>query len=108
MQHAWTEERYLNGEEILYPALGNGSSIKDNSFFLLDRSFLRLKTAEIGYTVPQRLFRSVGISRVRVYVNGNNLWMYTKLPVKTIDPEQASAGKYPLTKMINVGLNVVF
>jgi TonB-linked SusC/RagA family outer membrane protein len=108
VQHAWTSERYLNGEEILYPALGNGSSIKENDFFLLDRSFLRLKTVEIGYTAPQRMFRSVGISRVRVYVNGNNLWMYTRLPVKTVDPEQASSGRYPLTKMINVGLNVVF
>ncbi|MDR1523919.1 MAG: TonB-dependent receptor [Tannerella sp.] len=108
VQHAWTSERYLNGEEILYPALGNGSSIKANEFFMLDRSFLRLKTAEIGYTVPQQLFRSTGINRIRVYVNGNNLWMYTGLPVKTIDPEQASSGRYPLTKMINVGLNVVF
>jgi hypothetical protein len=108
VQHAWTQERYLNGEEILYPALGNGSSIKANSFFMLDRSFLRLKTAEIGYSVPQRLYRSVGINRIRVYVNGNNLWMHTKLPVKTVDPEQASSGRYPLTKMINVGLNVVF
>jgi TonB-linked SusC/RagA family outer membrane protein len=108
VQHAWTQERYLNGEEILYPALGNGSSIKANDFFLLDRSFLRLKTVEIGYTVPQRLFRPLGIDRIRVYTNGNNLWMYTKMPVKTVDPEQASAGRYPLTKMINVGLNVVF
>ncbi|MDR1335203.1 MAG: TonB-dependent receptor [Tannerella sp.] len=108
VQHAWTQERYSNGEAIRYPALGNGSSIKANDFFLLDRSFLRLKTAEIGYTVPQRVFRSTGIDRVRVYVNGNNLWIHTKMPVKTIDPEQASAGRYPLTKMINVGLNVVF
>ncbi|MDR2139480.1 MAG: TonB-dependent receptor [Tannerella sp.] len=108
VQHAWTSERYLNGEEILHPALGNGSSIKANSFFLLDRSFLRLKTAEIGYTVPQKLFRPIGINQLRLYVNGNNLWMWTALPVKTIDPEQASSGRYPLTKMINVGLNAVF
>jgi TonB-linked SusC/RagA family outer membrane protein len=109
MRHAWTQERYLNGEEIMYPALGNsGSSIIGNSFFIMDRSFLRLKTAEIGYSVPQRLYRSVGIKRIRVYVNGNNLWTYTKLPVKLFDPEQASSQSYPVTKMINIGLNVVF
>jgi TonB-linked SusC/RagA family outer membrane protein len=108
VQHAWTQERYLNGEDIRYPALGSGSSYQGNSFFLFERSFLRLKTAEVGYTVPQRLIRSAGISRIRVYVNGNNLWTYTGMPVKTVDPEQDNAGKYPLAKLINIGLNVVF
>jgi TonB-linked SusC/RagA family outer membrane protein len=108
VKHAWTEERYINGEEILYPALGNGSSLKTNSFFVLDRSFIRLKTVELGYNVPKQLFERAGINSLRVYVSGNNLWSYDGMPVKSLDPEQVSGGNYPLLKMINIGLNVVF
>lgn len=38
---AWTPERFANGEEILYPALGSapGTSQKPNDFFIMDRSF---------------------------------------------------------------------
>jgi TonB-linked SusC/RagA family outer membrane protein len=53
---AWTQERYENGEEILYPALGmgDGTSQFDNSFYLFNRSFLRLKNVELGYSLPQK------------------------------------------------------
>ena len=108
--HAWTKERYENGEEILYPALGMsaGVSQKSNSFFIMNRSYLRLKNIEIGYNLPERLLKPVGIERVRLYVNGNNLLTWDKLPVNTIDPEQNAALTYPLTKMITVGINMTF
>ncbi|MDR1171419.1 MAG: TonB-dependent receptor [Bacteroidales bacterium] len=106
---AWTQERYDNGEEIRYPALGtgNGSSQHDNSFYMFDRSFLRLKNAELGYSIPQKWLQPLHISRVRVYVNGNNLLTWKKYPVNTVDPE-ADALTYPITKMVNAGFNVVF
>ncbi|MDR1866178.1 MAG: TonB-dependent receptor [Bacteroidales bacterium] len=107
---AWTAERYANGEEILYPALSTaaGSSQKANSVFIMDRSFLRLKNMEIGYTLPERWTRPIGISRTRIYVNGNNLLTWKEYPIDTIDPEQANALSYPITRMVNFGINVVF
>ncbi|MDR1156429.1 MAG: TonB-dependent receptor [Bacteroidales bacterium] len=107
---AWTQERYENGEEILYPALGmgDGSSQIDNSFYLFNRSFLRLKNVELGYNLPQKWLNPLHISRVRFYVNGNNLLTWKKYPVNTIDPETSETLIYPLTKMVNVGFNVVF
>ncbi|MGV8094311.1 MAG: SusC/RagA family TonB-linked outer membrane protein [Mangrovibacterium sp.] len=110
-KQAWTQERYENGEKISYPALSTteGSSIKPNSFFLWNRSFLRLKSAEIGYTLPQRLTQTVGVSRARFYVNGNNLWLlWKKYPFDTVDPEQIASRTYPITRMITAGVNVVF
>ncbi len=108
--NAWTEERYKNGEKITYPALGvaQGTSQMPNSFFIMDRSFLRLKNIELGYSLPKGSLKPIGIENVRFYVNGNNLLTWKKMPVNTIDPEQAAVLNYPVTKMVNFGLNVVF
>jgi TonB-linked SusC/RagA family outer membrane protein len=109
-RQAWTPERYANGEEINYPALAmsSGVSQKANSFFIMDRSFLRLKNIEIGYNLPENILKPVGVQKVRIYANGNNLLTWDKLPTNTIDPEQDNAIVYPLTKMITVGVNVTF
>lgn len=107
---AWTPERYENGEEILYPALGTsrGTSQVANSFFIMDRSFLRMKNIELGYTFPKDLLKRVSINNLRLFISGNNLLTWSKLPVNTIDPEQSAALSYPITKMVNFGLNVSF
>ncbi|MDR0573294.1 MAG: TonB-dependent receptor [Tannerella sp.] len=109
--HAWTRERWDNGESIQYPALkpeNLGASYLPNDFFTFDRSYLRLKTVELGYTLPKDWLKPVGIKSCRIYLNGNNLLTFTKFPLKTIDPEQASAGDFPIQKMYNLGVNVVF
>lgn len=107
---AWTPERFANGEEILYPALGSapGTSQKPNDFFIMDRSFLRLKNIELGYTLPKGLLKKVGINSTRIYVNGNNLLTWKAMKTDVIDPEQGSDLNYPITKMVNFGINVTF
>jgi TonB-linked SusC/RagA family outer membrane protein len=107
---AWTPERYANGEEILYPALGTSAGVSQqrNDVFIMNRSFLRLKNLEIGYRLPERLVKTVSLSSVRVYVNGNNLWTWKAYMVNTVDPEQEGSMVYGLTRMVNFGVNVVF
>ncbi|MDR1505361.1 MAG: SusC/RagA family TonB-linked outer membrane protein, partial [Prevotella sp.] len=108
---AWTRERWNNGESIQYSALkpeNRGASYMPNEFFTFDRTYLRMKTVELGYTLPKDWLKPVGIKSCRIYMNGNNLLTFTKFPLKTIDPEQASTGGYPIQKMYNLGVNVVF
>lgn len=109
-KNAWTKERYANGEEILYPALGisSGTSQYANSVFIMDRSFLRLKSIELGYNLPKRILGPIGVERIRFYINGNNLFTLHNMPISTVDPEQPSVLAYPITKMFNFGLNVTF
>lgn len=107
---AWTEERWLNGEEITYPALSTGTSTNHvaNDFFIQNRSFLRLKNVEFGYTLPKGSLKVLGISSCRVYLGGQNLFVWDKLRLDHIDPEQNNSYGYPITKSINVGCNINF
>lgn len=107
---AWTPERYANGEEILYPALGlsPGTSQVSNNFFIMDRSFVRLKNIELGYNFSKKLIEPTGVKAARIFVSGSNLLTWDNLPVNTIDAEQTSAISYPLTKILSMGLNVTF
>ena len=108
--HAWTKERYEAGEKILYPALGvtSGCSITANSYFIMDRSFCRLKSAEIGYTFPKSFMRTMGLQSLRLYVNANNLFTIKNMPIYHIDPEQSMPTAYPLTRTVTMGANISF
>jgi TonB-linked SusC/RagA family outer membrane protein len=72
-------------------------------------AYLRLKTAELGYTIPYDILKRIGIKGVRVYVNGYNLFTITKL--RYVDPEHPSATfgyLYPLNKSVSGGIVVNF
>lgn len=107
---SWTEERAANGEEILYPRLTTQTNPNElvNSFFVVDASYVRLKNAEIGYTLPLDLSKKIGAKRVRVYANGLNLLTFDKMPTKEYDPEVLNWAAYPIMRIYNLGLNVTF
>lgn len=70
-------------------------------------AYLRLKTVEVGYTIPQRLLNNIGIKGVRVYANGYNPITITKL--RYLDPEHPSSQfgyLYPLDIKLTFGLNI--
>ena len=109
-RHAWTEERWKNGEKITYPALGtsNNTNHQRNDFFIQDKTFLRLKNMEIGYTIPAHLLRRAGISNLRVFLSGQNLVTWSRLLADHLDPEPLNPMHYPLTRMFNIGVNLSF
>jgi len=69
--------------------------------------FLRIKNAEIGYTLPGRLVKRLSLKNLRVFVQGTNLATWDH--IKAVDPESNfSTGSYPITKSYNFGLEVNF
>ena len=106
----WNEERYANGEKITHPRLANSGSVShiQNSYYIMDAAYMRLKNAEIGYTFPARLTRKAKMNHVRIYISGDNLCTWTALPTKAFDPEQASVVDYPLMRTFNCGINIQF
>lgn len=103
---AWTAERFANGEEITYPALSaqKNSNHEASNFFLEDKTYLRLKNLEIGYTF--NLFNGT-----RLYFSGQNLFTWDKLKHETYGPEGHYAGGIegiPVYRLYNVGLSINF
>ncbi len=108
--NSWTAERAAAGQEITFPRLTTQPSPNQiaNSFFVIDASYLRLKNFEVGYTLPTKWTEKIGSKRVRLYANGLNLYTWDNLPTNQFDPELNSELAYPLTKVINFGVNIVF
>ena len=90
-----------------------------STWWLRNAAFLRLKSVEIGYTLPKNVLQNIGIERARVYLNANNL--FTLDQIKVCDPEVASYYNddgylvssggilgYPLQRTINFGVSVTF
>jgi len=114
LDYSWTHERYANGDEIRYPHLSEGDvnqahNYQASSLWVRDASYVRLKNAEVGYTFGEKVTKKLGIASMRVYTNGNNLLTWSSM-FKGVDPESHIAGTnnepYPLTRTINVGLNI--
>lgn len=84
----------------------------DNTWTLHKADYLRLKTLELGYTIPSKLTKSHSIERVRFYVNCNNLLTFTNTDglMKYIDPESNNKNLryYPQVKTYNFGVSVTF
>lgn len=83
--------------------------------FMFDGSYIRLKNAEVAYTFRQNWIKKMGVSSLRVFVNGNNLAVWTKMPDDREANYQgaggqgwAAQGAYPTVKRYNLGANFIF
>ncbi|WP_199140539.1 SusC/RagA family TonB-linked outer membrane protein [Pedobacter sp. ASV12] len=108
----WTPETAATAQ---YPALG-GTSINDartffSDFWLLEAWYVRLRTAEFSYQLPDSWIKPVGLKGVRVYTNGNMLFTKTNVNKKyQVDPESIGGANtgYPAQRTFNLGVNVTF
>jgi hypothetical protein len=86
------------------PRLNTSSPTGD--FGLYDGSYLRLKTAEVAYTLSNGWTKSIGLSNLRFYINGNNLIYWSDLPMDretgTFDIQNA----YPMFRQFTLGIDV--
>ncbi|QEC54186.1 TonB-dependent receptor [Anseongella ginsenosidimutans] len=91
-----------------YAYTGTLSDI-NSSFNAVNGAYLRLKSIELGYSLPAETVKRLGMSSARIYVNGYNLFTFTE--VKYIDPEHPNdlwGYLYPLNKTVSAGINVTF
>ncbi|MBN2613659.1 MAG: SusC/RagA family TonB-linked outer membrane protein [Bacteroidales bacterium] len=79
------------------------------NYYAYDGSYLRLKNAELAYTFNAGLLSKINVSSLRIYLNGNNLLLWTKMP----DDRESnlggwgSQGTYPTVRRINLGVKIV-
>ena len=114
LQKAWHGEGTSNDIPILSRNDPNQNFVRFSSFYIEDGSFLRMKNLQLGYTLPGKLTGNWGISRLRFYVSGQNLWTLTKF--SGIEPEIGgnvlnfgfTGWNYPVLKSVHFGLNLNF
>ncbi|WP_437917863.1 SusC/RagA family TonB-linked outer membrane protein [Sphingobacterium sp. LRF_L2] len=113
-QQHWTPEL---GNNAKYPQLyttGLSQSPRDfySDFWAIPGDYIRLKTAEISYTLSSELLRRMRIKDLRLYTSGYNLLTWTKLDkLYNLDPEVLESVAdlpYPPTRIFNFGINLTF
>ena len=100
----WIDRQGFNGRSI-------ATSDRQNSFWVQDRAYLRLKNIQLGYTLPKSVTENSFIENLRVYINGQNVWTDTDL--LDIDPERFSTESHatnvlPQNKIWSFGVNATF
>jgi len=112
--YAWTPEL---GDNARFPRLSMLAGASDaiaypSTFYFISGNYLRLKTAEIGYTLPASWVKRVKLENVKFYANGYNLFTWTKLDkLYDFDPEittNTDRTIYPPQRIINFGVNITF
>jgi hypothetical protein len=88
---------------------GTGLDIPQTKY-MLNAAYLRVKNVTMGYTLPNALTKKWSISRLRLFVTGENLYEFAAIK-KYLDPESISDGygwEYPYQRKYSIGLNVDF
>ena len=107
-ENSWTPEN-PNAE---FPRLSLVTVSTNNAYsstnWYRSGDYLRLKSFQIGYTIPSSIMKSIGFSGLRVYGEGSNIFTFSELTKYNIDPEQPGVnnGYYPQQRTISFGLNL--
>ncbi|MFD1616277.1 SusC/RagA family TonB-linked outer membrane protein [Gelatiniphilus marinus] len=110
---AWADDYWSETNRNIYakwPRLSDNfvqNNNQTNTWFMQDGAFLRLKQAEFGYSLSDKLITKLKMEKVRFYVSGTNLLVLSKF--KLWDPELAGNGlNYPNQRVFNLGVNLSF
>ncbi|WP_373729119.1 SusC/RagA family TonB-linked outer membrane protein [Bacteroides heparinolyticus] len=92
--------------DVVVPRWNSTPSYNTGTQFLYDGSYIRLKNVEVAYTFTKGFVKKFGVQNLKVYLNGNNLWLWTRMP----DDREANLsgagylGAYPTVKRFNLGI----
>lgn len=103
--HYHTAEENLQAK---YPRLSQNSVNNNYTFsdyWLINGAYLRVKNLALGYNLPRKILQKAGVSNLRIYLSGNDIFSLNKFP-KGIDPEYR--GGYLVTKSYQLGVNLMF
>lgn len=103
------EGRWYEGRtDATYPRLldySDGRNSVASDFWVQDKSYMRVKNIQLGYTLPRRLSRHVMMDALRFYVSVDNALTFTSY--KGLDPE-VDGTKYPTMRLTTFGVNLTF
>ncbi|SIQ97869.1 TonB-linked outer membrane protein, SusC/RagA family [Maribacter ulvicola] len=96
---------------VKYPRISstsNSNNYRFSDYWLMDGSYLKIKTLSLGYTIPSKALEKTGVfNSIRLFASANDFFTFDKLP-DGVDPEQASGRGYFLTKSFVFGIKANF
>jgi len=104
----WSEDN--QNLYALWPRLSNSintNNLQTSTWFMQNGSFLRLKSAELGYSLPKKILNRIKLSNVRFYINGTNLMSVSGFKLWDIEMGGNGLG-YPVQRVYNVGIQLGF
>lgn len=113
MDNVWTPEN----TDAYYPRLVGYLALSSelryaNTMYLQNVGYCKLRNLTVGYSLPKVITNRIAIERLRLYGSGENLFTWTKLKSKYIDPEEtmghSSARTYPMGKTFSIGVELTF
>ena len=109
-QGTWWSDDHLNADVVtprFNAKLGNDRLYHGTQYWC-DGSYIRLKNIEVAYTFTQPWVKKLGVKDLKVFVSGNNLWVWTRMPDDRESNFAANGtagnGAYPTMKRINFGI----
>lgn len=108
----WTPRRTDGFYPRLYQSAGynTAANTQVQTKYLLDASYLDIKSIVLSYDLPQALISKARLDRVTFFINGENLWSFNHFP-KGLHPDskmRTEGAIYPVMRMFTAGLNVSF
>ncbi|QIA08084.1 SusC/RagA family TonB-linked outer membrane protein [Draconibacterium halophilum] len=100
----WSQE--TPNADVTVPRWLSEPSYHSGTQYLFDGSYVRLKNAEVAYTVNGGWINTIGFRTLKIFVNGNNLWVWSKMPDDRESNFAGSGGQgaYPTMKRYNLGI----
>ena len=94
--------------EVVVPRFNTQVSYNDGTQSLYDGSYFRLKNVEVAYTWTKGWIKKIGFSSLKIYLNGNNIFMITKMPDDREGNGNFSGGggAYPTVRRFNLGVKL--
>ncbi len=93
--------------EVVVPRFNSAPTYYEATQFLFDGSYVRLKNIELAYTANGGWVKKIGLQSLKIFVNGNNVWLWTKMPddrESNMSTYGGSLGAYPTVKRFNFGV----
>ena len=85
--------------------IGSDNNYRANDVFITDRSYLKLRNAEVWYRLPSRFTDRMKMKEIRVFVRGTDLFSIDNIDI--LDPEVLGV-TYPALKTYQAGLKLTF
>ncbi|WP_335964747.1 TonB-dependent receptor [Galbibacter sp. PAP.153] len=104
--NAWSPSN-PNSDIPALTTIDNNAESRFSTYYIEPGDYFKLRNLQIGYTIPQNTIERIGISKLRLYTGGQNLFTVHSKDFTGVDPENAAFG-YPLPLTVTFGMDLTF